>query len=334
MPGRYLTTLTMLTILAGLNLSLSSCSDHLSEAEDILEQSQSQQSFDSLYSDLRQEAQMQIQLKFSNNTIGSQIDGAQVQLIAPFFSPSWLSLSYGDSTLIQEFAQEVAQLPSASSDTLTWDMDFYTDSTASGYFHQIQIKVHPDETLQQEETLLEESISPDLLNQCHQVFNQAEQHLADNNNSLLNSLSQSLTNAVTHLKLSLGGSHDKHLKHTAQFLFGRANSLADWEATAPISKDTISVSSQLNYLDQYLVDQASWSDSIHAKSLLELRDTISQFQISLISEMDQLSDWIDMEAPQANDKAQSLITLIETWQPKLDSLIVKVEPHLIKTIHP
>ena len=59
--------------------------------------------------------------------------------------------------------------------------------------------------------------------------------------------------------------------------------------------DTISVTEQLIYVQQYLVDQAKWSTGEHSDAILELKDSLSHFHDSLIVQMDEIEEWTQID---------------------------------------
>lgn len=301
-------------------LLLTACTDHVSEAESILED---RQKFLTHIAQLNQDFQFETQLSFSSPTIGANLNQQTLRFKSKNLNPEFNYTMNSFTGETQVFNLEVRD------SIIEWTTDdFITDTTQLNPSPTAFIGVGQGASNSPVASI---ELPKALVHKCHQVFTRAENQFADNQNSLLNSLVQSLKMARTHLTLALNGNHALHLRHTAQFLYGREGRNPEWAQTAPInSVDTISVTQQINYLAQYLVDQAEWASDEHQDALLELNTNLGQFQTRLALKMDLIGDWFDLEAPSSDVEAQNLIILLDEWIPQFEGFIEKIDSHLVR----
>lgn len=317
----------LLSTLSLLALTLISCSDHVTEAEDTLAEYQTIEK-------IKSNAQLKTKLKFSSETLGSKLDEIELSLSSTqgdlnqntFIAQFWHEKDSELELLKQEtFVKD----PSASS-KLTLSIDHesgLSDTSLITYIDAITIQVKGNQ-----DSFFATKIPRTLMEQNHQIFQTAKDQYTDNNKSILGSIVHVLKQASQHLNLANAGNHEKHLRHVAQSLYGREGRNPQWADDAPINNvDTSSITAKLNFLKLYLVAQAQWNDTDAQVYFTELSLEISTFNDSLSIEMDQLEDSFDREPDQASIQTNKVLLLIEPFIPTIEYLIENVNGKLVKT---
>ena len=310
-----------------LALTLMSCSDHVTEAEDILTAYQTIEK-------IKSNAQLTTQLKFSSETLGSKLDEIELSLSSTqgdlnqntFIAQFW----HEKDSELELLKQETFVKDPRASSKLTLSIDHesgLSDTSLTTYIDAITIQVKGNQ-----DSFFITKIPRTLMEQNYQIFQTAKDQYTDNNKSILSSIVHVLKQSSQHLNLANAGNHEKHLRHVAQSLFGRKGRNPQWADDAPINNvDTSSVTTKLNFLKSYLVAQAQWNDNDAQVHFTELSLEIANFKDSLSIEMDQLEDSFDLESDQASIQTNKLLLLIDPFIPKFEYLIENVNGKLVKT---
>lgn len=306
-------------------ITLNACSDHLAEGEDILAESQVDKDYFTYLTHLQQRQSYELRMLFSTHEVGSTIDSIEFKFTSPYLMTDYY------------YHYELGTLPSYSlqdqTDTLSLRAYMSLDTNSSSFPHRVGLYMTATPPQVAQDTLLQISLDKQILRQAHHVFGVATDSLADDGNSVLNSLLQSLKKAQTQAQLAYQSNHNQHFRHVAQFLYGREGRNPEWVKNAPInSVDTISVTEQLNYIERYLIDQAQWTSDEHSDKLIQLTNGLTHLHDELAFQMELMADWFDIEDNEAKSKAEKLIAILNEGIPLLQNLISEVSPHLIQKV--